>query len=93
MVKLNISNLVGLPYDFNIDKTDIIPPLSWQGRELEITWWVAFPYTLFVFQDVQTLTKENIMVEEDMDLEDDQEKEEPSKKKKKCNPDKLRVSL
>ena len=46
-----------------------------------------------MFQDVQTLTKENIMVEEDMDLEDDQEKEEPSKKKKKCNPDKLRVSL
>merc|ERR1719318_1473802 len=41
-------------------------------------------------QDVQTLTKENTMVEEDMDLEDDQEKEEPSKKKKKCNPDKLR---
>ena len=46
-----------------------------------------------MLQDVQTLTKENTMVEEDMDLEDDQEKEEPSKKKKKCNPDKLRVSL
>merc|ERR1711892_889089 len=43
-----------------------------------------------LLQDVQTLTKEHSMVEEDMDLEDDQEKEEPSKKRKKCNPDKLR---
>ena len=45
-----------------------------------------------MLQDVQNLTKEHSMVEEDMDLEEDQEKEEPAKKKKKWNPEKLRVS-
>ena len=47
----------------------------------------------FIVKDVQNITKEHSMVEEDMDLEEEQDKEkdEPLKKKKKWNPEKLRV--
>jgi len=48
----------------------------------------------FIVKDVQNITKEHSMVEEDMDLEEEQDKEkekdEPLKKKKKWNPEKLR---
>ena len=51
----------------------------------------------FIVKDVQNITKEHSMVEEDMDLEEEQdkdkEKDEPLKKKKKWNPEKLRVYL